>query len=506
MLLDSFKNVLKPGRIPEYKLGVFGNYDPSSDRSVKTAREKFQEDKIVLLEILPEFVVLSKLTEKAPAEDELTRGLRLMFNSHQIPLWLVFATQIFLDIHHLLRQDIARGHAELYQSAKAINGSIEQNLAFHTSLRVDTWPASNDLVLKNIQGQLDAWVAKDQIQLAKQKIGHSAGEPFKLLKQHPLFCGLLMYGFKALFQEVGIAFSGAWGSIMYSGHLYHAVRNEKFLNKQWRDMELVTFLQGPEHFFVGDEPRTAEEYLKKFCLSMGYSATAFARNRRKGSLEASKKGPKGLVELAPVSQLFKDRYCHGSGRVNLTLQDVEKILSESEWEEEAEGDDGIANTDKNTLVLSRNQAPKNRKWGPHQYLPATQLLESLRNALQGETLEFTFDYLLMHRFCWRLLRQVKESCDKSLREMYGPGYLEQENQLPFTVGYIFMAATDTKKLDVLLSDKLSDAVTSELMKQAASVIEGMIVTGAGDFISTKILEEQYGLVFEVEEDGEANEE
>lgn len=99
------------------------------------------------------------------------------------------------------------------------------------------------------------------------------------------------------------------------------MRQEKLLNQQWRDMEVVNCLQGLENIFVGGAPGTAEEYLKKICLSMGYSATAFAKNRRKGPLEGCKKEPKGLVELAPVAQMFKDRYYHGSGR--------EKILASS---------------------------------------------------------------------------------------------------------------------------------------------------------------------------------
>jgi len=43
------------------------------------------------------------------------------------------------------------------------------------------------------------------------------------------------------------------------------------------------------------------------------------------------------------------------------------------------------------------------------------------------------------------------------------------------------------------------------MKQAASAMEGMITAGAGDFISTKILGEQYGLEFQFEDDSEADE-
>ena len=52
ILLSSFKNVLSDNHIPISKPGFFGTYDPNSDRSKKSARERFEEDKIILMEML----------------------------------------------------------------------------------------------------------------------------------------------------------------------------------------------------------------------------------------------------------------------------------------------------------------------------------------------------------------------------------------------------------------------------------------------------------------------
>jgi hypothetical protein len=83
------------------------------------------------------------------------------------------------------------------------------------------------------------------------------------------------------------------------------------------------------------------------------------------------------------------------------------------------------------------------------------------------------------------------TCDQRLRDMFAPGYMERENQLPFTVGYIFMAATNTQRLGNQLFKKKSNIVTVELLKQAAHTIAVMIDTGAGSFVGDKILDEQY---------------
>jgi hypothetical protein len=70
------------------KPGQSGTYDASSKRSLKSSREKSREDKIIIMEILPEFVVMCNHFGSSPAEDELpvTRVLRTMFKTKKVPV------------------------------------------------------------------------------------------------------------------------------------------------------------------------------------------------------------------------------------------------------------------------------------------------------------------------------------------------------------------------------------------------------------------------------------
>ncbi|KAE8354727.1 hypothetical protein BDV28DRAFT_130402 [Aspergillus coremiiformis] len=498
LLLEAFVRIIDSRHIPVYKPGFYGQYDPASDRTKKNAREKFQEDKIILTEDLGEFALLCMTLPHFAAEDELTRGLRTAFRTHKIPLALVFATQVYLDIHHVLREDISRGYADLQTTAEMIDNSINLNFEHHASLRVETWPRSNDLVFKQLQQDIDNWVKHDPLTMARKRLKRPPGDPFKLMRSHPLFCGLIAYHFKVIFQEVSVVFVNAWGAVMYIYHLYNAARQEKLLTSRWHDMEIIMGLQGD--VFVGDAPRTPDDYLKRFALSMGYSATAFARDRRQ--VRESARGPRGLQELAPVTRMFKARFCEDSGQTDWTREDIEYVLSKSEWHVD-ELPESLGE-----LSLTRNarkqHAPSSSGQGStRRPLNTIELLQRLRNAVQGEALELAFPYLSLHRMCWLLLRRINEECHQNLRDLFGFRYLEKENQLPFVVGYIFMAASGTKKLGNLLSPQNSDQVTSKLLLQAASVLESYIANCGR--VACGLLGEQNIMVVEEtdDEDGDA---
>jgi hypothetical protein len=89
-LLNAFCDVLRVNPTPEMKRGIYGHYEPHSDRDSKSARDKFKEDKILLLEMLPEFFYYCRTTEpvasRPPVEDELSRGLRTMFKTKEVTL------------------------------------------------------------------------------------------------------------------------------------------------------------------------------------------------------------------------------------------------------------------------------------------------------------------------------------------------------------------------------------------------------------------------------------
>ena len=43
-------------------------------------------------------------------------------------------------------------------------------------------------------------------------------------------------------------------------------------------------------------------------------------------------------------------------------------------------------------------------------IPIIEFFDDLRDILELETKEMSFDYFLMHRICWKLLRRINELC------------------------------------------------------------------------------------------------
>jgi hypothetical protein len=123
------------------------------------------------------------------------------------------------------------------------------------------------------------------------------------------------------------------------------------------------------------------------------------------------------------------------------------------------------------------------------YKTATKLntetfLEGLANSLHSEGMNLTFDYFRLHRFCWMLLRTIKDACSSSLRQLFGPSYIERETQLPFVVGYLFMCAFSADKL----GKEQGVEARSRVFGEAVEAMEGLIASGTGG-VCVKIMEE-----------------
>lgn len=58
--LHSFAGTLVQSDVPIYKDGTYGNYDPASNRDLKSGRQKFTEDKILLLESFTELITVAR--------------------------------------------------------------------------------------------------------------------------------------------------------------------------------------------------------------------------------------------------------------------------------------------------------------------------------------------------------------------------------------------------------------------------------------------------------------
>ena len=173
-----------------------------------------------------------------------------------------------------------------------------------------------------------------------------------------------------------------------------------------------------------------------------------------------------------------------------TLDSIKPII-EAKVEDDSGDEDSEKRATKVKTAASGSLIRKHKRNGKS--IPTTDFLEELANALQAESLEFSIDYLRLHRLCWMLLRKVNDVCKAQLLKIFGAGYLEKENQLPFVVGYIFMVATTTRQISSLLLQRRDDLqASSRLLATAAEALEAMIESGAGE-IESKFMAQRIGV-------------
>ncbi|KAK1987255.1 hypothetical protein LZ30DRAFT_799281 [Colletotrichum cereale] len=456
-LLQSFADVLDPRDLPLIKEGMFGTYDPNSHRPSKTGREKFQEDQILLMEFFTELITVIRLIPDYPVEDEFLREMRRFDKTPVVSFALVFAAQVFLDIHHTMRASTRQGFMAVVKETTIMSNSLARHLEFHKNLRIKNWPASNDQGLRELR-RLMEWMGEDPVHGAKAKVYRRVGMPVpsemeahRIMIYSPILSGLYLFRLRTEIYDVGLAVANAWGSITYTAHLYNALFRERLVEGQWRDMDLLLTLVGDSSVWVGDErPKTTGDCFQKFCLQMGISAAAFTTNRRRKTAVASRAGPRGIKEGAPVSSRFKAQVCSGAD-VEWTPELLDDVVARSAYERELTGDDNdltMAQIDDPQELRARDrlrqQRARDRAAGKVEAaggLVPDELAATLVLALNAESLEMAFPYLVMHRHCWGFLRSVREVCDPVLRELYTPAYMDKESELPWVVGYILMAAS-----------------------------------------------------------------
>ena len=457
--LCSFCDFIQGGYAPVCKPGYFGTYDPHCDRNQLTIRQRMQEDRVILLETLPEFFVLSQTKDKLLEADELTHGIREMCLTRKVPLWVAYATQIYLDIHHILRADVTRGLADLKAAGSRASASLKNYFA-HSQI-FKNWPANNERGVKSIEAYIDDCIAKDVLGIAKRRIyGTKAqylpkGQPYALLRWHPILCGLFQFSLYQRMQESGIILATAWGSILYVAHLYHACRQSGHLGSIWEDMELIMKIHTPERMFAGRVPETPTESLNSMCIMLGTSAVSFSRpdTIRHPGLAPSRNGPKGLTAESPMTEVLGKRFS-GTGDLSLTLKTVEHLIEQDRIE--------LPAVDESTDIDSTNHSILQKQWAKSHKLTVLQLLEALRYAMTSEKYALRFDYYSFHLRCLDLLRAVRTELDEKLRQYFGDDYLENDTQLPFVVGYIFMVAQNTQKVGESL--RLQDATESRIFR------------------------------------------
>lgn len=367
-------------------------------RSELTPPERRDEDTTILMSsatVIASFVSVSN----APSEDEFSAGIRDMVKKQKFPLWLVFAAQNYLDIHHIMRTDVTRGLKDLQEAGNAAKATLEAHFKFMKANPCILRSKKDENECRDMIKTIDEWgchtqEAKFLNKYSTRKSGVRWDDNC-VVRKHPLLAGLLKFSIHLMMQWEGILLVNSLTTVVSIAHLYNAVQMEGYLpkDKPWPDLDFILKVHSSVDIFVGDRPTNTEEYAKHMALAQGVSVETFASNRRSHGPKFSKKC-RELNAVCPVAGAFRERYCDG-GSVELSIQMVEELIHDVALKEMKSKD----TVSKKELALWKRKRLR---------LRLEEFVEYLADALQIEAPQYQFDYFALHRRTWTMLKEIRE--------------------------------------------------------------------------------------------------
>jgi hypothetical protein len=235
---------------------------------------------------------------------------------------------------------------------------------------------------------------------------------------------------------------------------------------------------GKEDLFGGKMPKNIEDSLIAFLDMRGWSKEVKGAMTYIGTDKTLPKELRGVTGDSPmwsesdakylkdhsqIVPIFYQKYC-GESRfgTRLDINSIEKLYSDIK-----------SDTRQRRKKKGRKmrKEPKSRT----QKYTVVQLLSIIEAGLQQETLSIRFDYVSMHLRCIQFLKQVKAGANDYLMGKHGEGYLENDSQLPYIVGYILHVAVMSQRATamVLKSAKKSTSGVTLASKLVIGAIKSL---------------------------------
>jgi hypothetical protein len=426
-LLDAFSRVLEDDHLPVFKKGHFGVYDPKANREGMSLGQKFNEDKILLLQLLPEFCMIEAFGIPMITPDAITTGLREFCKTKAVNTWLCFASQVLLDVHHIMRHSTLSAFDDLRMSGLRIQKTIDDYMKVSKSHpQPKFWPEEGDEHIKDIHLTVASWVIGDPFsELRRSFPGKLALEKHVLFSQHAILCGLTLFNLNVRMQSVGQQLVTQWYDVQQLAFLYNLVKSEFHSNLSWPDMETFIKIHGESHIFIGSRPKDASESLNRLELATGISsATKFARNSRdahsrKEFHRPDGKNPRVLMPTTTIANLFRAQYIPGVGEGG-SSKGIHTILDTLSQEL-------CLKVTSKELQPSNLQIMSQQKWTQTRNVDTLQLLTLLKGRLFEEEPLLLFNYFGMHKRSLELLRLIKAKEHHKFVQYFTTKYMPDES-------------------------------------------------------------------------------
>ena len=327
------------------------------------------------------------------AEDELGKGLRKLQLTGNIPTWLVFALQSFLDIHHILRDEVDRPFID----TKAVCRSIRDKMQFY----LDEVPCLPD----DTHDTCFRRSMRVYIDVINQLFSHRGGSGIHddLFALHPLWCGLLEFFLLTQYHYYGIREVDVRGILIATMHLYRAMQTHCINAPVWSDLDVVLGIHGSE-VLIANRNTTLQQCRQRLGAAMGVIGLLSEQERNKSGLRLSRSGRKRLgFGSTPVSNIFEPRGIKTDARaVELSLENLELILAAATsrircFSKIKQNLDGTP--------VNRAELVKLSIGKPNVSL--FELLTGLENGITEEVPRLCFDYLGLHLRCCDAMEGIK---------------------------------------------------------------------------------------------------
>lgn len=392
------------------------------DWDAKSTVDKVTADKTLLDQIFTELTTLiNGIGTEYPVEDEFIRGLREVKDTNEVTLSLVFAAQMFLDIHHIIGADMNGIFIHWADEVDEMICTIVRQIQFLNEVS-ETEPVDMDLkiLLDNVQ-----WMAHDPVyqfrakEFAKNGLSPVPGQTNRIMRLSPVISGIYLHIIRSAQHELGLATAARTGSIRYAAHLYNAVLTAGLVGNQWEDMNTAMDILSEESFWGEGQacPSTAEGCLKALPGISNHTDNScpfrkrLSMKRAPSNEDSSGKdlewAPQRIGQMLAFSRhLYEDS---PNGRTGFSLKLAVFELSHEIKEKNLKKSDlkmDVASVDYDDLIAG------------------------LAVGLCSETLEMAFPWFLFHRWTWSLLREIRNNCGTLLKNIEGIGATQQATDVP----------------------------------------------------------------------------
>ena len=444
VLLEFFANFLQvnESHLPVFRQGSLGTYDPKADRERMSLGQKFNEDKTILLSILPEFCLIEAYKIEMLAVDAITQGFAELNRSKKVTMWLCFASQIFLDVHHIMRHKTLGAFGDLRMSGLRIQKTIDEYFQLSKTHPPPTfWPKKGDEEIRHIGSNVQTCIIQDRFQeiraCLKLDIPGYTPEKHVLFSHHAIHCGLFLFHLNMRMQVIGQQLVAQWYDVQRLAFLHNLVINfPTYTDLRWPDMDAFLKIHGESHIFVGSRPKNAIESLNRLVLATGISSPAnLARDCRRKKFGRHGKSLRVIKSTTAVANLFLPQYVPESEEAP-GITNIHRILHELAQESYLESSGKELAKPNPELIIAR-------KWSNTHSIDPLQLLAFLKTKLFEEEPVILYNYFGMHKRCFELLRLIRDKEHHIFVQCFAPVYQPDECWIPNIVLLIHQIAEGT---------------------------------------------------------------